>query len=67
MKKNKYLTILDFEDGKVYQYTLEDGPHWEELYDKLCPYELFMESKGHKAGNCEWMIHDYPGVEFELE
>ena len=67
MKKNKYLTVLDFGSGTVVQYSLQDGEHWVEMYDRICPYETFMDSKGHKVSDCEWMVHDNPGVEFELE
>ena len=66
-KDMKYLTVLDFGSGKVVQYSLQDGEQWEEMYDGICPYETFMDSKGHKVSDCEWMIHDNPGVDFELE
>ena len=70
IKENKnirYLTVLDFGSGRVVQYSLQDGEHWVEMYDGVCPYETFMDSKGHKVSDCEWMVHDNPGVEFELE
>jgi len=66
-KNMKYLTVLDFGSGKIVQYSLQDGEHWEEMYDGVCPYEMFMDSKGHKVSDCEWMVHDNPGVDFELE
>ena len=45
--KNKYITVLDFEVGEVFQY---ESP--------MCDFEEFLANKGHNLGNCEWMIHD---------
>ena len=44
-KKNKYITILDFEVGKVFQYEIEDK------FIDNGDYEEYL-------GNCEWMVHD---------
>ena len=43
----KYITVLDFEVGEVFQY---ESP--------MCDFEEFLANKGHNLGNCEWMIHD---------
>ena len=43
----KYITVLDFEVGKVFQY---ESP--------MCDFEEYLTSKGHNLGNCEWMVHD---------
>ena len=67
---NKYITILDFEDGKVYQYSFPDANknnYFISDHEDFCPYETFMESKGHKVNNCEWMIHEKGGVEFDIQ
>jgi len=51
------LTVLDFECGLVYQYTIEvfqDGSKpklQEEDFEKL------MADQGHNLANCEWMSH----------
>ena len=50
-KKNKYITVLDFEDGKVYQY---ESP--------MCDFEEYLRALGHNLGNCEWMVHDSPEI-----
>jgi len=50
----KYITVLDFEDGKVYQYTLKV------LYrnsDGVVDHEEYLANKGHNMKNCEWMLH----------
>tara|TARA_B100000424_G_scaffold250188_1_gene224679 strand:- start:355 stop:534 length:180 start_codon:yes stop_codon:yes gene_type:complete len=50
----KYITVLDFEDGKVYQYTLKV------LYrnsDGVVDHEEYLTNKGHNMNNCEWMVH----------
>ena len=50
----KYITVLDFEAGRVFQYevTEQDEFHAEDYY------EICITQKGHKLSNCEWMIHD---------
>ena len=49
--ENKYITVLDFEVGRVFQYktmtTLTDES-----------YERMLSDKGHNLTNCEWMVHD---------
>ena len=53
IEKMKYITILDFEDGKVYQYDIE-------VLDKSDEdiYERFLTNEGHNLNNCEWMVHN---------
>ena len=45
----KYITVLDFEIGRVFQYKVES---------KDDNYERFITDKGHRLNNCEWMIHE---------
>ena len=54
--KNKIITVLDFEVSRVFQYKLvidlvDEG-------DGFCPYEEFINDKGHWVSNCQWMVHD---------
>ena len=51
----KYITVLDFEVGKVYQY---EAPNTKLNED--C--EEYLTGLGHNLGNCEWMIHDSPEI-----
>ena len=53
IEKMKYITVLDFEDGKVYQYDIE-------VLDKNDEdiYERFLTNEGHNLNNCEWMVHE---------
>ena len=49
------LTVLDFEDGRVYQY------------QNLTDHEVnnvthFMKDYGHNKTNCEWMTHADPDI-----
>ena len=45
----EYITVLDFEAGRVFQY---------EIYlDQNEEYEEYLTDKGHNLANCEWMIH----------
>ena len=51
--KNKYITVLDFEVGKVFQYeTMGEG--WNPDSESI---EKFLSSVGHNLSNCEWMVH----------
>ena len=49
-KESKYITVLDFEIGKVFQY--------EVIVTKSYDYEHYLSDKGHNLTNCEWMVHD---------
>ncbi len=49
--KMNYITILDFEAGRVFQYELSDG---------VVDHEEFLTNKGHNMANCEWMVHENP-------
>ena len=51
------LTVLDFEDGLVYQYDIEifkDGSKPELDADD---FEKLLVEQGHRLKNCEWMSH----------
>ena len=48
---NKYITVLDYEDGEVYQYEIGVTAGHEEI-------EEFLTHSGHNLTNCEWMTHD---------
>ena len=53
----KYITILDFEVGKVFQY--EVGKDWNPDYESI---EGFLSSVGHRLKDCEWMVHSDPEI-----
>ena len=52
-KGMKYITVLDFEVGKVFQYELPKRKPFEDI-----GYEKFITDKGHRLNNIEWMVHD---------
>ena len=54
----KYITVLDFEIGKVFQYRISDQrlTAWNPD-EESC--EEYLTNKGHNLQNCEWMIHNY--------
>ena len=57
MNKNKnmnYITVLDFEAGRVFQY--------EVYLDQIEEHEEYLSGLGHNLTNCEWMVHDNPEV-----
>ena len=53
---NKYITVLDFEVGRVFQYKVKDR------FIDNGDYEEFISNKGHRLNNCEWMVHEEPRV-----
>ena len=53
----KYITILDFEVGKVFQY--EVGKDWNLDFESI---ENFLSSVGHRLKDCEWMVHSDPEI-----
>ena len=55
IKTAKYITVLDFEVGRVFQYKLKE-PHLNE--DGVVDHEEFISNKGHRLNNCEWMAHE---------
>ena len=49
----KYITVLDFESGRVFQYEVYDVVQvWQDI-----DYEKYLTEEGHNLANCEWMIH----------
>ena len=62
MKEIKYITVLDFIKGNVYQYKVNpkdfDG-NWNPDQE---PIEEFLVDEGHDLSNCQWMVHDKPRV-----
>ena len=51
----KYITVLDFEVGKVFHY---DWPGITDKYqDESESCEEYLSGLGHNLSNCEWMIH----------
>ena len=51
----KYITVLDFEVGKVFQYEVMGQEGWNPDTESI---EEFLSSVGHNLQNCEWMVHD---------
>ena len=47
------LTVLDFEDGRVYQYELENADENMQAKD----FEKIIINQGHRLDDCEWMSH----------
>ena len=50
-EKTNFITVLDFEAGRVFQY--EANKEWE------CEdFEEYLSGLGHNLKNCEWMVHE---------
>ena len=52
------LTVLDFEDGRVYQYEIDTDNENLRAED----FEKIIIDQGHKLDDCEWMSHSDPQV-----
>ncbi len=44
-----YITVLDFEIGRVFQYKIVDFSDFD--------YEEYLTEQGHNLQNCEYMTH----------
>ena len=53
----KYITVLDFEDGKVYQYEISAWGNSNDWNPDSESIEVYLSELGHNLTNCEWMIH----------
>tara|TARA_R110001583_G_scaffold27354_1_gene97867 strand:- start:101 stop:301 length:201 start_codon:yes stop_codon:yes gene_type:complete len=62
----KYITVLDFEIGRVFQYeNLEhfvDGWNGNDKDDNDNIEWYLAEIKGHNLSNCDWMTHKNPQI-----
>ena len=61
------LTVLDFEDGRVYQYDIDITPDSEACrLNRLgeLDFEKIIIDQGHNLNDCEWMSHS-DGVIFK--
>ena len=59
------LTVLDFEDGLVYQYEIDITPDSEACrLNRLgeLDFEKIIINQGHNLKDCEWMSHSDPQV-----
>ena len=62
-EKAKYITVLDSEAGRVFQYKISSEmktsyikyKHWSPDVESC---EEFLTNKGHRLSNCEWMVHE---------
>ena len=68
METANYLTILDFEEGQVFQYKISCdiflGKNWNPDNESC---EEFITKKGHNVTNCEWMVHKDEGVIYPIK
>ncbi|HIG09683.1 MAG TPA: hypothetical protein EYQ51_08035 [Alphaproteobacteria bacterium] len=63
---NKYITVLDFEVSRIFQYKLEEFGDDYMFVDRNTPtneeLEDILVDQGHSLGNIEWMAHDIAGI-----
>lgn len=60
MKDKKYITVLDSEKSKVFQYELI------EWFGSSVLAEQFLDDKGHNMTNCQWMETNGEVITFNL-
>jgi len=56
----KYITVLDFEIGKVFQYGWPGITDKHQTVGERC--KEYLSGLGHNLSNCEWMVHKNPEV-----
>ena len=59
--KEKYITVLDYSDGKIYQYEnlehFKDGWNGNDKVDGESIEWYLTEVKGHRLNDINWMAH----------
>lgn len=61
----KYIFVLDFNDGKVYRYTISSLCNEENNWNpdsESC--EAFLYGAGHRVNDCEWMVTSSKSIEY---
>ena len=53
-KRVNYITVLDFETGRVYQYNI--SKYGWNPDNESC--EEYLTRKTHRLKDCEWMVHE---------
>jgi len=60
----KYITVLDYEAGRVFQYDVSKFDDDYIFIDPTTPQNEEIEDlivdQGHRLSNCDWMISDDP-------
>ena len=57
-KQNMYLTVLNFETGRVYQYQFTHMSRLDKQDIDSEQWEDFIDSEGHHLDSCQWMVHE---------
>ena len=65
IERMNYITVLDFEAGRVFQYKIPTV--LGELAIQHEDYEHYLSDKGHRLNNCEWMVHENWGMVTQTE
>ena len=52
-----YITVLDFEAGKVFQYEISAWGNTNNWNPDSESCEEYLASKGHNLKNINWMVH----------
>jgi hypothetical protein len=52
-----YITVLDFTEGRVFQYKVQNVYDSDESTCFAEQIEDFLIGEGHRMNDCEWMSH----------
>tara|TARA_R100000458_G_C8239061_1_gene218623 strand:+ start:328 stop:900 length:573 start_codon:yes stop_codon:yes gene_type:complete len=66
-KKNMYLTVLNFETGRVFQYQFQHMSRVERDNVDSEQWEDFIIDEGHHLDSCQWMVHEQGQVIRDLK
>jgi len=55
--KTMYITVLDFTEGRVFQYDITVDYGWLDHPNASESIESFLIGEGHRLKDCEWMSH----------
>jgi|21_taG_2_1085346.scaffolds.fasta_scaffold11514_3 hypothetical protein len=57
-KQNMYLTVLNFETGRVFQYQFQHMSRVDKEDVDSEQWEEFIIDEGHRLDSCQWMVHE---------
>ena len=57
MEQFKYITVLDYTSGRVYQYDTDEWNMEADEWNMEEDVEDFLAEQGHNTNDCHWMVH----------
>jgi hypothetical protein len=66
-KQNMYLTVLNFESGRVFQYQFQHMSRIDKADVDSEQWEEFITDEDHNLSSCQWMVHEQGQVIRDLK